>query len=321
MIATEARPRLSPVELGWSGPAVVAIGGGHGLAQLLEAVQQYAGEITAVVTVADDGGSSGRLISALEIIPPGDLRRCLLALSPEPTLWRELFGYRFDEGDVAGHSLGNLILTALTDVLGDFPTALRAVSAELRSIGQVVPVALRPLTLEAEIDGETVAGQHAISKRRGELSGLRLEPPDEPANPEALEAIVGADQIILGPGSLYTSVLPALMVPGVADAIKAASARVVYVCNLVTQDGETLGMDAVDHVEALLTLSGLKQLTAMVANRGALTVPEPIEPVRVDPSALEALAAKVVLADLVDRGAPWPQHDPIKLGQVLAGLT
>lgn len=321
MIATEARPQLSPVELGWIGPAVVAIGGGHGLAQLLEAVQQYAGEITAVVSVADDGGSSGRLISALKIIPPGDLRRCLLALSPEPTLWRELFGYRFEEGDVAGHSLGNLILTALTDVLGDFPAALRAVSAELRSIGQVVPVALRPLTLEAEIDGETVAGQHAISERRGELSGLRLDPPDEPANPEALEAIVGADQIILGPGSLYTSVLPALMVPGVVDSMNAASAKVVYVCNLVTQDGETLGMDAVDHVEALLALSGLKQLTAMVANRGALTVPEPIEPVRVDPSALEALAAKVVLADLVDRGAPWPQHDPIRLGQVLAGLT
>ncbi|MDP8959690.1 MAG: YvcK family protein [Actinomycetota bacterium] len=314
----EVEAELSPLELGWSGPKVVAIGGGHGLAQLLEGVLRYAGEIAAVVTVADDGGSSGRLTSVLEIPPPGDLRRCLLALSPEPTLWRELFAYRFEEGDVAGHSLGNLMLAALTEVLGDFEAALRAAASHLRSLGRVIPVARRSLHLQAVIDGQLVEGQESITRARGEVSKLSLVPVDEPANPEALEAIAAADQLVVAPGSLYTSVLSALIVPGIVEAIGASAAPLVYVCNLITQDGETLEMDGPAHLEALLGMSGLRVPDAVVANGGEVQAPWPLQLVRVHPG---EVPAEVIVADLVDRAAEWPQHDPIRLGEVLSRLT
>ena len=172
------------------GPRVVAIGGGHGLAQALEAALSYASHVTAVVTVGDDGGSSGRLTSTLEIPPPGDIRKCLLALSPEPTVFRELFGYRFDSTDVAGHSLGNLMLAALTGLLGDdFEAAVRVASGMLGTVGQVIPVARKSLHLQAVVDGALVDGQAAITKSRGNLSELRLVPADEPANPHAIEAV------------------------------------------------------------------------------------------------------------------------------------
>ncbi|MGH9054202.1 MAG: gluconeogenesis factor YvcK family protein [Acidimicrobiia bacterium] len=321
VVTTEVEPQLSPTDLGWSGPRVVAVGGGHGLAQLLEAVQQYAGEISAVVTVADDGGSSGRLTSVLEIPPPGDLRRCLLALSPEPTVWRELFAHRFEEGDVAGHSLGNLLLAALTEILGDFESALRAAGGYLRSLGKVIPVARRSLHLQAVIDGRMVEGQETITKARGRVSSLSLVPDDEPANPAALAAITAADQIVIGPGSLYTSVLSALIVPGLTEAINESPGQVLYVCNLITQDGETLGMSALDHVEALRTISGLAAPAAILVNGGEVAVPEPLGVVTVDREALEASGSKVIVADLVDRRVPWPEHDPIRLGEVLARLV
>lgn len=319
-VETLERPLLSPVELGQEGPRVVAVGGGHGLAQALEAVQGYAGEIAGVVTVADDGGSSGRLTRVMEIPPPGDLRRCLLALSPEPTLWKELFGYRFEEGDVAGHSLGNLVLAALTDIVGDFEQALHVAANSLRAVGRVIPAARISLHLQAVIDGQVVEGQEAITKTRGRLTELRLLPEDEEVNPEARAALLEADQIVIGPGSLYTSVLPALLVPGMTEAVADASAEVVYVCNLVTQDGETLGMSALDHLDALMSLSGLGPPVAVVVNEGPVSVPAPVEAVALDREALESRGCRVVAADLVDPTAPWPQHDPIRLGEVLSKL-
>ena len=303
------------------GPRVVAIGGGHGLAQALEAALSYASHVTAVVTVGDDGGSSGRLTSTLEIPPPGDIRKCLLALSPEPTVFRELFGYRFDSTDVSGHSLGNLMLAALTELMGDdFDAAVRVASGMLGTVGQVVPVARKSLHLQAVVDGVLVDGQAAITRSRGDLTELRLVPDDEPANPHAIEAVLSADQILIGPGSLFTSVIASVVVPGMADALQAAPGHVVFISNLVTQDGETLGMTCSDHLEALRRVGGVEVTGTIVAHRGDLDVQGPIEHVRADKAELATLGWDVVEADLVDLQANWPQHDSIRLGRVLAQL-
>jgi len=313
---------LDPLGFDLQGPSVVAIGGGHGLAQVLEAVQLYAGSIAAVVTVADDGGSSGRLTSTLEIPPPGDIRKCLLALSPEPSIWRELFSYRFEATDVAGHSLGNLMLAALQDIFeGDFPTAVRIAGSLLGARGDVIPAAPRSLHLRAEIDGRWVDGQAAITKTRGKITSMRLEPDDEPASVDALRAIRTADQVILGPGSLFTSLISALMVPGIVEALDEASARLVFVANLTTQDGETLHLDGIGHIAALRQMTGLSRTGVIVAHRGDLHVPEPLRQLTYGADEVETLGWYLVQEDLADVGAGWPQHDAIKLGKTLGELT
>ncbi len=317
----ELDPLLESLAVDFEGPAVVAIGGGHGLAQALLAAQEYAYTLTAVVSVADNGGSSGRLAPAREIPPPGDMRRCLLALTPKPSVWRDLFDYRFDQGDVAGHSLGNLVLAALTEITGDFEDALRTAELYLGAVGTVVPVARRPLDLLATIDGRSVTGQAAISETRGQITDMRTLPESAEANPRALEAIAAADQIVLGPGSLYTSTIAALSVPGVVAAINAAAARVAYVCNMVTQDGETIAMDAAAHVDALTGLTGLRSPDAIVANASQVEVPAPLEAVRLDPEAMERRGLHVITADLADPRAGWPRHDPVRLGLVLRELA
>ena len=316
---TSLEPKL--LQLAKDGPRVVAIGGGHGLAQALEAALSYASHVTAVVTVGDDGGSSGRLTSAMEIPPPGDIRKCLLALSPEPTVFRELFGYRFESTDVEGHSLGNLMLAALTELLGDdFEAAVRVASGLLGTVGQVVPVARHSLHLQAVIDGRLVDGQAAITKTRGSLSQMRLVPDDEPANPHAIDAVHSADQILIGPGSLFTSVIAALAVPGMSEALQTAPGHVVFIANLVTQDGETLGMTCSEHLEALRRVGGVDVTGTVVVHRGDIHVEPPLDHVRVDRAEMAAMGWEVVEADLVDPRADWPQHDPIRLGQVLARL-
>ncbi len=317
----ELDPLLEALESSFEGPAVTAIGGGHGLAQALAAVQTYAGRITAVVGVTDDGGSSGRLAPAMDIPPPGDIRRCLLALTPEPTVWSDLLGYRFEEGDVKGHSLGNLVLAALAEITGDFEEALRIAERHLGAVGQVVPTALHRLNLEAVVDGRVVAGQLQIAIGRGKITALRLAPEDVVANPRAIEAVVAADQVILGPGSLYTSTIAALLPPGLVDALNASPAQLIYVCNLITQDGETLGMDAIEHLGALTGLAGLRMPDAIVANASELTVTPPLQPVRVDPDALEKLGIDLVQEELAETGTDWPRHDPGRLGAVLGRLA
>ena len=311
--------RPSPTFEG-SGPSVVAVGGGHGLAQALRAITRYAGRITAVVTVADDGGSSGRLAPAFDIPPPGDIRQCLLALTPDDSVWRTLFDHRFTEGDVEGHSLGNLILAALTEGMGDFESALREAERLLGSIGSVVPASQSRLHLVATINGERVEGQVAIAMHRGTIRDLVVTPTDATAAPSALSAILGADQIILGPGSLYTSVLAALVVPGIVEAINSAPASLVYIANLITQDGETLGMDGADHLQAMLEITGVRPPSSIVANRAALAVDPPLESVVVEPAVVETYGVDVVFADVVERDAGWPSHDPARLGEVLGLL-
>jgi uncharacterized cofD-like protein len=311
---------LEVIRLDPSGPHVVAIGGGHGLEQVLTGVQSYAARIDAVVTVADDGGSSGRLTSALDILPPGDIRRCLLALSPEPSLWSEMFDFRFRSTDVAGHSLGNLILAAMSELFGDFETAVSIAEEALGCIGRVIPNARRSLHLQAIIDGTPVDGQAAIARTRGTVSELRLVPHSEPANPRALEVVAAADQIVIGPGSLYTSIISALLVPGLADAVNTSRADVVYVVNLTTQDGESLGMHAVDHVQAVLEFAGLKTPLTALIHQGGPAFPPGAEPVPADEEAILAMGVKPAFKDLLDRSEEWPQHDPIRLGRALEEL-
>lgn len=313
-------PLMSLIGAGRDGAAVVAFGGGHGLAQALTAARRYAGRLTAVVNVSDDGGSSGRLAPALDIPPPGDIRRCLIALTPDDSPWRELFEYRYDDSDVAGHSLGNLLLAALADLRGDFEQALIAAEKMLRTTGSVIPASRRRLLLEATVDGETVQGQVAIALSRGHISELRLVPDDTEAPPRAIAAIEQADQILLGPGSLYTSILATVLVPGIVEAINRSQARLVYVMNLTTQDGETLGMDAMDHIHALTEVSGMRTPTDIVANSAPIDPPEPLEEMKVQPDLLRTTGANVVMADMAAPGSSVV-HDPARLAGVLCRLV
>lgn len=319
-MSTETETALEPLLLDPTGPSVVAIGGGHGQAAALEAIQTYAGSISALVTVADDGGSSGRLTD-LGIPPPGDVRRCLLALTPEPSLWSELFAHRFTTGDISDHSLGNLILAALTDLFGDFTSAVDTAARMLRTLGEVVPVADQPMTLSAVIDGKSVTGQAEITATEGHVSSLSIDPSDILASRRALTAVAGADQIVIGPGSLYTSVLSALMVPMMTEAVMDAHAQRVFVLNLVTQKGETAGMTGMDHLKALAAHVGLGGPGVVVAHGGPLEVPGGHQAVTVTEDDVATYGWDVVFADVADDWSHWPQHDPLKLGRVLEKLA
>lgn len=310
-------PLLEELDIGDEGLQVVAVGGGHGLSNALRAIQQYGSAISAIVTVADDGGSSGRLTPGLGIPPPGDMRRALLALSPVSSPWKKLMEFRFEESDVAGHSLGNLMLAALAEITGDFEEALRTAGRLLGARGTVIPAARRPLVLEADVDGKVVRGQVAIATGPGPPTELRILPADTVATPAALEAVAEADQMVLGPGSLFTSVIAGLKVGVLAEAINASEARLVYVCNLTTQRGETLGMSGADHVAALSSHAGLRAPDVVVVHVGPLDVPPGLERVEMgDPGDL-----RVEEADIADPASDWPQHDPARLGAVLRRLA
>lgn len=309
------------LSLAEDGPRVVAVGGGHGLSQLLQAVRTYAGEITAVVSIADDGGSSGRLIDDLDLPPPGDVRRALLALAADATVAKELFGYRFEGADVAGHSLGNLLLAALADITGDFTRALDVAGDMLGAVGRVLPVARHRLRLEAIVDGARVRGQAAIAMAVGTIERLDLVPDGGEPHPDVVEAIRAADEIVLAPGSLYTSLIAALRAPGVAEAIDESRAGITWVMNLVTQHRETLGMAGIDHVAALREVGGLGRGGTILHHEGPLEVPGIVERVELDVIDAMEWGWVAVGADLADRAAAWPQHDPIRLGNALSALT
>ena len=303
-----------------SGPHVVAIGGGKGLAAALEAITRYAGRIDAVVTVADDGGSSGRLAPGLDIPPPGDIRKCLVALTPEDSIWRQLFEYRFYGADVKGHSLGNLLIASLADLEGDFAAALKAAERLLGTVGSVIPVSSERLRIEAVVDGKPVDGQVSLALSRGTVEEMRLVPEEATATLEAIDAITSADQIVVGPGSLYTSLLATLLVPGIVEAINSTNARLIYVANLSTQDGETLGMDCANHLDALITMSGIRSPAAIVANETSVTFPPPLTALEADEDVLATYGVDVVFGHLVETTSAVPRHDPVRLGGVLARL-
>jgi uncharacterized cofD-like protein len=249
---------VSSAGLDPSGPAIVALGGGHGLAAALRAARQYAGSITALVSVADDGGSSGRLRRDLGVPPPGDIRRCLVALAADDTVWTGAFEHRFAGGELDGHALGNLILVGLAEALGSFPAALDEAGRLLRTVGRVYPATIEPVVLKAAVTGAggardelSVEGQAAVAKSGG-IRRVELVPADAAAPPDAIAAIAAADQVVLAPGSLFTSVLPVLCVPELRAAIATARARVVQVANLRPQVPETEGLDGTAHLEAVL---------------------------------------------------------------------
>ena len=235
------------------GPSIVAIGGGTGLATLLSGLKHYSSSITAIVTVADDGGSSGRLRRELGIQPPGDIRNCLTALAKEEQLLTQLFRYRFASGKgLEGHSLGNLFLSALTTITGDLESAVAASSRVLNIQGQVAPATNADVHLWAELeDGRFIEGESRISGAGGRIQRVGCRPPAPPALPSTLEAIRQADLILLGPGSLYTSLLPNLLVPQLVEEISRSPAAKLYICNLMTQPGETDGLDVWDHVAVI----------------------------------------------------------------------
>jgi uncharacterized cofD-like protein len=319
-VKLQPQTELAPFLLGPEGPNVVAIGGGHGQAAALAAIQLYAGRISALVTVGDDGGSSGRL-SEMGIPPPGDVRRCLLALTPEPSIWSELFAHRFTGGDVAEHSLGNLILAGMADLFGDFEAAVSTAERLLGTVGSVIPVADTPVTLHAMIDGAEVVGQREISRTRGRIEELFLEPAETVASRRALEAVSAARQIVIGPGSLFTSVISALKVSMLSETVMAADAQRVFVMNLVTQDGETHEMTGVDHLRALADQVGITGPGIVIVHEGDLVVPAEHSRIEVDSDAAAADGWRVVFSDVAANTADWPEHDPFKLGLVLEKLA
>jgi uncharacterized cofD-like protein len=240
------------------GPQLVAIGGGHGQSTLLRGLKERTTNITAIVTVADDGGSSGKLRRSLGIPPPGDLRNCLAALSDDESLLTQLFQYRFAEGEgINGHAFGNLFISALAGVTGSFEQGLIEASRVLAVRGKVVPSSLSDVTLEGELMAEhtnsltRVSGESRIPETTGAIWRVWLEPDYVPAYPEAVQAILSAEMIVVGPGSLFTSILPNLLIPGIRDALRTSRALKVYVCNTATQPGETDGFSIRDHVQAI----------------------------------------------------------------------
>jgi uncharacterized cofD-like protein len=292
----------------------VALGGGHGLSVSLAALRQLGVEPTAVVTMADDGGSSGRLRRDLGLPPPGDLRMALLALADPSAEIRELFGYRFERGDLAGHNLGNLILASLTDLRGGFLEALAAASRWLRVHGRVLPSTLAQVRLLGSVEGHTVEGQVAIRDAWGRVDRVWLEPPEAKALPDAVSAVRDADLILLGPGSIFTSVIPNLLVPELGEAVAAASDRVVYLCNLEPQPGETSGFSPEAHLAALLAHGPGLRVPLVLCQR-----PRGADAMAREAAAFADLGARVLHADLADPASPG-RHDPARLAAALEQL-
>jgi uncharacterized cofD-like protein len=307
------------------GPRVVAIGGGHGLASLLRGIKEHTRNITAVVTVADDGGSSGILRESLGILPPGDIRNCLAALSNDEAMLTQLFQYRFSGAPgLDGHSFGNLFISALSDITGSFEEAVAESGRVLSVSGRVLPSTLHDVRLVADIqlphvvNEVRVEGESHIPELAGRIRRVWLEPNDAPAFPPALNAILGADLIVIGPGSLYTSLLPNLLVRDLLAAVHASRAIKIFVCNIATQTGETDEYSCYDHVRALEQHVGEDFFDVVVCNENnSITLPAGTEWVRADQRTLSD--TRVYCADLLDEENPW-RHDSIKLSQVLMDL-
>lgn len=281
--------------------SVVAIGGGGGLSTTLRAVRTYADDITAIVSVADDGGSTGRLRQAFGIPAPGDLRRCLVALGDPESVWARSFEHRFDQGDLTGHPLGNLMIAGLAAATGDFTMALEEAGRLVGAVGRVLPASTEPVHLVAESETGAVSGEVAVSAA-GRIAAVGLVPRSAPAPAEAVEAIGRADQVLLGPGSLFTSVLAASLVADVRTALAATAATTVYVCNVDVMERETAGFDVAAHVEALVA-HGIHP-DVVLADESALPIGQPPVP--------------VVTARL--RNDDQPRHDEEQLAKALRDL-
>ncbi len=306
------------------GPKVVAIGGGTGLSMLLRGLKHYTSNITAIVTVADDGGSSGRLRRELGVLPPGDFRNCLAALADDEALTTQLFQYRFTpaQQDLDGHALGNLLITAMADIAGSFEQALIESSRVLAITGRILPSTLSDVTLCAEIrreqGTETIEGESNITHFGGEIQRVYLKPDRVRAYPETIRAILAADLIVLGPGSLYTSILPNLLIDALPEALRASRALKMYVCNVTTQHGETDSYTVQDHARALERHIGAGIIDVILAN-SRTDVPWTDPPQGVGDTVTVGAASgswPIALADVVNEARPW-RHDSDKLAQAV----
>ena len=308
------------------GPRVVAIGGGHGLAMLLRGLKEYSHRITAVVTVADDGGSSGRLRETLGILPPGDIRHCLAALSTDEDMMAQLFQYRFANGGggLDGHSFGNLFITALSGITGSFEEAIAESGRVLAVHGRVLPSSLHDVKLVADIvpphatQEVRIRGESRIPKVGGRIRRVWLDPNAPPAFPKVVQAILAAEMIVVGPGSLYTSILPNLLVPDITAAIRANRGFKVYICNVATQPGETEGFTCADHIRALDDHVGKDLFNLVLHNnqyQGNLL--ENMQWVSLGDEA--DIGYPMYMVDLIDENEPW-HHDSKKLASVLVDL-
>ncbi|MEE4275328.1 MAG: YvcK family protein [Thermoleophilia bacterium] len=323
--ASEMRPAARLAR----GPRVTAVGGGTGLSALLGGLKHHSSNLTAIVTMADDGGSSGLLRRHMGMPPPGDIRNCLVALADDESLMSRLFQYRFpDGGGLEGHSFGNLFVAALAEVTGDFETAVRESTRVLKVRGRVIPSTLEDVVLHAQLeDGARVSGESEITAAERLPLRVWLEPDRVDALPEAIAALDQADLVVLGPGSLYTSIMPNLLIAEVREALERTRAWVVYVCNIMTQPGETDGYTTADHLDALYRHGVAGMVDAVLVNdtpvSGALAASYEAEgaiPVRVDEERLRALGIKVVHADVAATGGGVVRHDPGRLAEALLGL-
>ncbi|BAZ22217.1 hypothetical protein NIES4073_30990 [Kalymmatonema gypsitolerans NIES-4073] len=311
----------------YRGPKIVAIGGGTGLSTLLRGLKVYSANITAIVTVADDGGSSGRLRQEFGVLPPGDIRNCLAALADEEKLLTELFQYRFKAGEgLLGHSFGNLFLTAMSDITGDLERGVAASSKVLAIRGQVLPATLSDVRLWAELsDGRRIQGESKITEAGGSIVKIGCIPENPPGLPAAIKAIKEADYIIMGPGSLYTSVIPNLLVPEIADAIAASEAPRIYVCNIMTQPGETQGYTVADHIRAIDAACGRPLFNAVLVHKKSPSARALIRyaqqqshPVFVDREAIAQLGRRIVLANVMHEDETGcVRHNSERLARVL----
>ncbi len=325
---------------------IVAVGGGTGLSALLHGLKRYAprlpggdhapgrrrgpaADITAVVTVTDDGGSSGRLRREFSVLPPGDIRNCMVALSEDEALLSRLFQYRFARGrGLKGHSFGNLFLTALTHVTGDFPQAVKVSSDVLAIAGRIFPSTAHNVSLEATLqDGRRIEGESRISRSRSRIERVALRPSRCRPLPETLEAIAQADLITLGPGSLFTSVIPNLLVEGIPEAIRRSPAIKAYFVNLMWQPGETTHFTAADHVEAILRHAGRDLLDYVIINSRPISeavraryARHRAQPVEADLERLRRLGVRVLLRDLLEEGEKV-RHDPEATARVALELA
>lgn len=315
-----------------NGPRIVTIGGGHGLSALLRGLKQYTRNVTAIVTVADDGGGSGVLRSDLNMPPPGDIRNCMQALANTEPVMEQLLEYRFPEGRLRGQSFGNLLLAALNGISGSFDEAVAKMSQVLAITGRILPVTTENVLLEATFEnGAAVLGESKIAAEKkaqdSRILRVRLQPERPKAQPDIFDTLRDADLILLGPGSLYTSVIPNLLVDGVARAIRESAAPAVYIGNIMTQDGETEGMTLSDHVSALLDHSCPGLVDICIAN--CAPVPpelleryweEGAEPIRVDREKVEVLGVEVVERPMISGSSQYARHSPEVLGRTVMEL-
>ncbi|MBU1726155.1 MAG: YvcK family protein [Candidatus Omnitrophica bacterium] len=310
------------------GPKIVTIGGGTGLSVILSGLKQYTSNITAIVTVADDGGSSGRLRQEFDILPPGDIRNCLVALADAPALMRDLFQFRFDTtSELGGHSFGNLFITVMTRLTGDFEKAIKETSKVLALKGQVIPSTLNNVQLVAQHkDGSTTVGEASITNARRPINKVSLQPDKPAATPDAIKAIEEAQVIVLGPGSLYTSIVPNLLIKEITEAISSSGAIKVYVCNVMTQPGETDGFSVSDHIKVLVNHSHPRILDYCVINSGEIPKymlerysGQSSCPVINDKKKIESMGYRVIEDDFVVTDDVI-RHDPERLARIVIGL-